>query len=301
MPAIDQRFAVRARLYRIMERILLKYDPVDAFLRDLKGKRVTYVPNPGNAGDSLIASGTYQALRRAGVPFDYAAVEAPFEHEIVIVGGGGNLVPLYAEARRAVERGLELGRRIVILPHTVRGNEDLLARLDPSVTIFCRDPLSYDHVTRHSEARAYLAHDMAFHLDVEEFDHRCAAYTEMPAVFNKILERNPSLAEMMTRRIGVFMRGDGESRQGLTSSFNADISVLFEFGVAPDNAEKSAWGLFRAVRGVEALTTDRLHVGISSTLLKRSCLLHDNSYGKNAGIYHHSIRRTGAAVKLVTA
>jgi exopolysaccharide biosynthesis predicted pyruvyltransferase EpsI len=273
-------------------------DQMRRFLDSYRGKRVVYFPNPGNAGDSLIAAGTYQALRRAGVAATIYSTGMDVRNQTVFVGGGGNLVPLYREARATLEAVLPHAEKIVILPHTIRGNEDLLSRLDSRVTVFCRDPESYWHVLQHTNSAAYLDHDMAFHLDLDEFNKQCKAYHEMPRVYAAKTSNAPIL---MTPDAGPlrFMRQDGEAKIGRILEENTlDLSTAFEFGVVPDTAEKSVWCMFRAIESATHVTTDRLHVGVSCAILGKSCTLLDNSYGKNKGIFLHSIRRFTNKVSL---
>jgi exopolysaccharide biosynthesis predicted pyruvyltransferase EpsI len=261
------------------------------FLEEFRGRSIVYFPNPGNAGDSLIAAGTYQALQRAGVKISIYSPGMDVRNQTVFVGGGGNLVPLYREARETLEAILPSAARIVVLPHTVRGNEDLLKRLDARVTVFCRDPVSYWHVLQCTHADVRLDHDMAFHLDIESFNEKCLDYHEMPRVF---ASRVMNIPVLLKKDVGplFFMREDGERKAGRADCKNTlDLSTAFEFGVVPDTAEKSVWCMFQAVSSATHVTTDRLHVGISCAILGKSCTLLDNSYGKNRGIYLHSIRR----------
>ncbi len=270
------------------------------FLEDYRGRKVVYFPNPGNAGDSLIASGTYQAFRRAGMSFSLYSAGMDVRGQTVFIGGGGNLVPLYKEAREALEAVLPDAGRIVVLPHTVRGNEDLLRRLDGRVTVFCRDPESYWHVLNNTGADVRLDHDMAFHLDLETFRDQCLAYREMPRVYDAKVASIPALKERRHETL-TFLREDGERRIDRAGGSNTlDISQAFEFGVVPDTAEKSVWCMFQAISGARDVVTDRLHVGISCAILGKTCRLLDNSYGKNKGIYLHSIRRFAASVTLAT-
>jgi exopolysaccharide biosynthesis predicted pyruvyltransferase EpsI len=270
------------------------------FLETFRGEEILYFPNPGNAGDSLIAAGTYQALRRAGIRFSILQPGQNVTGRTVFLGGGGNLVPLYRECRDVLEAVLPSAGRIVVLPHTIRGNEDLLAHIDHRATVFCRDPQSYWHVLQHCRADVRLDHDMAFHLNVDDFFTQCIEYREMPAVFAKRVESVPALRARQRGSLA-FMREDGEKREnrpGIESVL--DLSTAFEFGVVPDTAEKSVWCMFQAIKRSTECTTDRLHVAISCALLDHPCRLFDNNYGKNSGIYLHSMRRFSSAVTLVS-
>ncbi|ANY79520.1 hypothetical protein BB934_15880 [Microvirga ossetica] len=95
-----------------------------------------------------------------------------------------------------------------------------------------------------------------------------------------------------------FMRQDGEAKSKNAEIDTIDISTLFEFGVWPNNAEKSALCLMQAIRQSRKVVTDRLHVGIACSLLDHECDLFDNNYGKNSTIFYHSIRKKSQQVKL---
>jgi exopolysaccharide biosynthesis predicted pyruvyltransferase EpsI len=266
--------------------------PMDAFLRQFAGTEVLFLPNVGNAGDSLIAAGTYQAFRRAGVsPTIILNNSDDVGGKTVFLGGGGNLVPLYIEMRCAIEQFLENGAaRLIILPHTIRGNEDILRRLPKNTIIFCRDPISYSHVSENSDASLYLDHDMAFHLDVDEFAEWCKRYPDAPGLF----ERHRAEIERVVQACsgeGRFLRRDGEKSKMLTFANTIDLSASFQFGTRPDNAEKASYCLFKGIECASHVVTDRLHLAIACGLLHRNCGLFDNFYGKNRGVYFHSIKR----------
>lgn len=261
------------------------------FLRDYAGKSVYYWPNVGNAGDSLIAAGTYQLFRRVGLQPIMLTDETDVSDGVVIVGGGGNLVPLYQEARMTVERVIGHSRQLIILPHTIRGNEALLEAMPRNAIIFCRDPESYSHVICRTRASVFLDHDMAFHLRVDDFDDWCKRYPDAPHLFEKQLSQVHNAIDSRTGE-GRFFRTDGERKTAApTLAGSCDLSTMFEFGTWPDNAEKSVYCVVQAIRRAHTVTTDRLHIGVASGLVGKATVLLDNSYGKNRTVYLHSIRR----------
>jgi exopolysaccharide biosynthesis predicted pyruvyltransferase EpsI len=205
----------------------------------------------------------------------------------------GNLIPAYPEIRKAIQTfQAQQAAHMILLPHTIRGNEDILSCLPTTATVFCRDPESYLHVLAHTNADVHLDHDMAFHTDLEEFYDWCSRYSDLSAIFQAKVDTLPAY-KIRSMVEASFLREDRErsaSRADPPDS-NMDISQLFAFGVWPEMAEKAAWCLFEAIRGSQHVTTDRLHVGISCALLGHPCALLDNSYGKNRGIYLHSIKR----------
>jgi exopolysaccharide biosynthesis predicted pyruvyltransferase EpsI len=273
------------------------------FLSQFRGKPIFYRPNPGNAGDSIIHVGTEQALRRAGVPMKMLRQSSLIDGDTVFLGGGGNLVPLYAEARDFLLNNNVLDRvaQLVILPHTIRGNEDLLEKMDSRVTIFCRDPISYDHVSRYaSTPNVYLDHDMATHIDIPTFYVDTIPYIDVPDLYKHVMQK--AGGEIRLNNAGIpanFMRTDGETANRKLPSDNLDISKLFEFGTWPENAHKAAWCFFEAIRQSSHVTTDRLHVAVACSLLDKPCTFLDNSYGKNATIFRHSIRKYSSCIDMV--
>ena len=266
-----------------------------SFLQTLRGEEILYYPTPGNGGDCVIQVGVYQALARAGVTFTPINLEMDVTGRTVMLGGGANLTPLYRELRDALESHfLDRCSRLIILPHTIRGNEDLLARMDGRATIFCRDPESYIHVQRHAATReVHLDHDMAVHIDIEQFYRETAQYTDAPDLFRSLVSREDQVFDADDREtVRPFFRTDGERAEHMTvPDGNLDISRTFELGTWPENAHKAVWCFFEAIRRSRHVLTDRLHVGIAASLLEKPCTFYDNSYGKNRTVYMHSIRK----------
>ncbi|MBX6376407.1 MAG: polysaccharide pyruvyl transferase family protein [Acetobacteraceae bacterium] len=262
-------------------------------LREYRNRRVLFFPNPGNAGDSLICLGTMHLLDRLGVRWEPVGAQGNVQGQTVLIGGGGNLVPLYRDTRVAMERFATAAARLIVLPHTIRGNEDLLRSLGPTATVFCRDVESYAHVLRNTApgVEVVLAHDMAFHVEADRFLRSHPQADRFRARFAERLgEAGVDLASDAVRRRARFGRGDEESA-GHVANPHLDVSAVFAFGTWPHAAELSAWCLLEALRIVESVETDRLHVAIGCALLGRECTLHDNSYGKNRVVYDHSLRR----------
>jgi hypothetical protein len=95
-----------------------------------------YYPNPGNGGDSLLAAATLHAFARCSFKYRTIELDATVNGKIVFLGGGGNLVPLYDHIKSAYENFLGRAQKIVLLPHTIRGNEELLGGLTGPVRSF---------------------------------------------------------------------------------------------------------------------------------------------------------------------
>jgi exopolysaccharide biosynthesis predicted pyruvyltransferase EpsI len=265
---------------------------MERFLSQFAGREVLYHPNPGNAGDALIALGTYSVFERHNIRFKIIELDANVDEQVVFLSGGGNLVPLYHSIENALNRFHKKASQIILLPHTIRGNESLLAKLGKNCTIFCRDAVSYEHVTsNNSSSDVYLDHDMAFHIDAPSFladANNSEAYSAV--VTQKLGERG--LLNIRDRPLLNFSRLDDESTRRVKAS-DMDLSIDFSLGVKggwPEFARKASWCLLKTVSMAKRVQTDRLHIGISCALVGTPCSLYDNSYGKNASIYRHSLR-----------
>lgn len=275
---------------------------VEEVLRPLRNRSVLFMPNSGNAGDSLINVASTHCLDRMSIRFRTVGAGAKVDGETVLLGGGGNFIPAYGTIRKAFESFLDTAREIILLPHTIRGNEDLLQRMGSNVTLIARDVESYRHATEvATKARVLLGHDMAFHTDVERLlQSSDAAVLYQPAFEEALATRKVNLAALQAKEKVFFARHDVE-RAGSIGGSDADISAIFALGTWPGKAELSAWCFLEMIRTAPPIISDRLHVGIGAALLGKACTLHDNSYGKNLGVWRHSLRHQFPSVSFAAA
>ena len=259
--------------------------------------RLRCQPNPGNAGDGLIASATWQLFERWGLMPKIEAATAPARDDVFLFGGGGNLVPAYPDARRALEAALavEVGT-FVLLPQTIRGHETLLGRLDNRFHLFCRDVESHEHVRRHApHAHAYLTHDLALGLDawrllaqpVQRWPwiaswRRARRYAKWHRALRGI---QPDATGRLT-----LMRADVESGQPGRWPKAQDLSSRYTSSF-PSRAEADCvtGDFLRKLDSAQAVVSDRLHVCIGAALLGKRVTMVDNDYGKNRAVYEHSL------------
>jgi exopolysaccharide biosynthesis predicted pyruvyltransferase EpsI len=277
----------------IVERFERENGELAALLRDLAGETIAYFPNPGNGGDSMIAAATYQLFEHYGLQFDvlYTPQDASaMRSRLVILGGGGNLVPLYSGMAAIAERLIPGGNTVILLPHSVRGNEQLLSRMPAGWTLFCREIQSWRHVQSHAPScNARLGHDLGLYLDVDLLRER-VDLAEVDGQFRSMLASGTKLTpETLAGKAMSCMR-HGRERTSLPSGPNFDVSVVFATGVAPGLAEAGAWMMLEFARLASHVTTNRLHVGIAAALVGTPVVLHDNSYGKVSGVFLNSMR-----------
>lgn len=232
--------------------------------------RLVFVPNVGNLGDGLIAHATYTFLLEAGLHTSIALPSAEVHDSCVLLGGGGNLIEgRYTDLADFLTR---CGRynRIVVLPHTILGYQELLLSL-PNVAILARDGVTFSSLLSAGfpEERLFLADDMAMYLA------------------GRVPQPHPS----PPRERLFCLRGDSESA-GLAPppTGNVDVSALmFNCWADPAIAQLASMFFLGFLSQYESIVTDRLHVAIGGHLLNRPVGLIPNAYFKNRAVYELSL------------
>lgn len=275
---------------------------VTEYLRGLAGRELFYYPNPGNAGDALIAAGTKAAFNRAGLAPTVIDAESDVTGKTVIMGGGGSLLGPQGEFPAALRNFSMQAKELIILPHTLRMSPEILDCLRENVTIFVRELESFRILSGNTtRPTVFLAPDMAFHVDVQEFLADPAVAGPGRRWFDAMLKHHGiKFGPIMEAPRAYFARTDWEKRADIGGS-DFDASDVFAFGIWGERGAASAWCLLNAVRLVQAVTTDRLHVGIAAALLGKDCELHDNIYGKNRNIFEYSMKFHFSNINLVSA
>jgi exopolysaccharide biosynthesis predicted pyruvyltransferase EpsI len=274
---------------------------VGAVLQRFAGEEILYEPNTGNAGDSLIAEGTYRVFRDRGVRYRILGWEAiDATDRVLVYGGGGNLARDYRACRNFIERYHRDARHLVLLPHTIQGHDDLLSQLGPNVTLICRERVSFEHARRVARsAEVLLDHDMALAVDARATlrrtprirwtrrggDDRVSPRSWILATARRVVSRRPTRHGELDA-----FRGDRERTRALPPG-NIDVSELAAFGVAPETAAHlSSWTLLKVIDRYSRVRTNRLHVAVAAGLLGKPVELFPNSYYKNRAVYEHSLR-----------
>lgn len=269
------------------------------------GRPLRYVPNEGNAGDALIASGTWQFFEDCGLHVQTCRRRQIRPGDVVIYSGGGNLVPEYRRCARLLETCLRRDvHAAVVLPHTIRGHERLLARLDGRFTLVCRERVSARHVAHHApQARLLQAPDMALWLDPTRLAQRCRQDAQRrPSWLGLLIGGNlwryarwrRGLAHVATQmRDGalVVMRSDVEAPNDATGNPMLDLSGLYGSAFRQrSEADLISRDLLDLVARADSVRTNRLHVGVAAALLGRPVTLMDNIYGKIRDVHDASLR-----------
>lgn len=294
-------------------------ETIISFLQGLDGRDVCFCPNPGNAGDSAIALGAYRLFDRMGRSYETVRWDEDFDStgETLIYGGGGNLAASYPQAATFIERHHRRAEKLIVFPHTVQGNEDLLSQLGGHVDIFCRERRSFDLVTQQApKATVYLADDLAFSLDVGQLlaDSTISSRTLAQWILGRPLREairrlrgkdakkvalRPALKQgvralfrMVERNTDHLyaMRTDRERVEVPVPRGNVDVSRVFPYGTAPRAAARRATlATLTYLDQFDRITTNRLHICILAALLGKEVEFYANSYFKNEAVYRYSI------------
>lgn len=293
--------------------------PIELYLQQFKNEDIVYIPDPGNAGDSVMATATYQLFDKLGLRYalprfgKLAHIE--LKDKVVIYGGGGNLT---GAAERFSSRVSHLvhakAKRYVILPHTIKSVTPLLQAFGPNVDVICREAVSYAYVRdTATRANVFLMDDIAFSLDVADVMRgapilsptaRLASFAisklfsdkNIP-VFDQVLRTfrlNQTKAQFRDRLASTELycfRTDGEKTDIAIPASNIDLSDVFEFGVeTKDVAYLSTREVLAFLGQFKTIHTNRLHMAISGALLGLDVRFYANNYYKCRAVYEQSLK-----------
>ena len=257
----------------------------------------TYIPDPGNLGDALLAASTLQFFDTHGLP--YCFHEKNGLPENLVYGGGGIWCPYYQNFWQKEFLPLfRHAKKVLILPSSFWNCDALLRELDSRFTIFCREQQSYDYLQRaRTGAETILDHDMALRLSssVFHYDNR-----EVFPYDLGVLRKIKSFYLQRTN-VGFFLRRDRESIHTYGSDLDLSDTGSIDLSSSRRRILCCAAIFLSTVDSLDAVVTDRLHVGIAGMLMDKEVYLLDNSYKKVSSVYQHSFETIGwPKVHLVT-
>ncbi len=268
------------------------------YLEQYLDEEVIYIPNTGNAGDSLIAHAAYQIFDKVGLQYQQGDIHSVYPGKTVFYGGGGNLVAPYENALNFIENNYDKAKKLVVLPHTIQSYPEMIAKLGDNVDLICRELDSYKFVTQHvTKAHILLADDLALNIDVEKtLNEGDKLFSFNDEFFSRNLKRKIRMAaytikNILSSSILNSFRTDIEKTDIAIPFNNIDVSQAF----ATDNMTKrysheAAYRIFKFMKGFSTINTNRLHICIAGVLLNQKVNFHKNSYNKNYSIYEFSMR-----------
>lgn len=277
------------------------HSDLEKILGSLRGEKVVYIPNRGNAGDSFIAHATYQLFDNVGLNYEIGNLSGTYRKAIIVCAGGGNLVRPYPNMADFLRRNLGHWRQLIILPHTIRSYEDIIQRFDSNCYVFCRETPSFDFVHANaSKARTFLSHDIALGCDLRDTRRQMARRPYRDIFGRQLFVRNAKRLMRSVRycamnvsepRILNVFRTDVEKTGIELPWANIDLSSAFSADdMLPIASLHATYSMMCFIDKFELVRTNRLHIGILSAMLGKDVEFYDNSYGKNRDVYIHSLR-----------
>lgn len=325
--------SVDSRPKDVIESDASKADPalidVPSFVSQKLARPFVFLPNPGNAGDALMATATYDLFDNLGLKYsscrvDDAMIQTHLRGKTVVLSGGGNFSEGgYNNYANLLSRIHKQAGRVFVLPHTIQGNDQLLAQFGENVTLICRELVSYRHARQCvTGARVLLGHDMALLLDVKKVladtPHHLALLLRKAAsrsTGSSAARLYPPLKSILRglrwqllsifkhpkkEKVAFLYRTDIEKTARPLPPGNMDASIVFNFGVtSPIMAGFTVFHLLQFLDGFETINTNRLHVAIAGALLGKQVNLSSNSYYKCRAVYDHSLKDAFPNVKWV--
>ena len=257
--------------------LILGYQNLDLILSEIgiDKNKVFWIPNDGNAGDSLISLGTMHFFEKN--TYNYKIIDThnnnntlPEKGCTILLGGGGNMIPEWGRMKSLVKK-LQNDYKLIVLPHTVR-DIDYLKQYNKNVYIIAREYKSYDICKKYHKFPENIFHsyDMAFYIDLKKI---------------KLIKNNLS-----NKKTQYCLRTDKEKTSIKIPKSNIDISGKFCYGPNCANVKtvtKSTIGFLNFINNQSEIVTNRLHVSIGCYLMNTKCILHDNSYGKNKDVFNY--------------
>ena len=235
-------------------------------------KPMVWIPNPGNAGDVIIALGTLHYFQKNKFDIVLDTPYKAYQNNFLIYGGGGNLIGIWKQCEEFIINNCK-HNKIVVFPHTIKDVDNLfkIKEVIENVTFYCRETVSYNYVKQFTN-NVFLEHDMSFHIFPE---------------YLKQFENNDSSGVLNC------FREDLEKTDKVISKDNIDVSLMFNVPDSTSNLptiEQISEKFFNFISNYDEIHTNRLHVGIAGSLLNKRVFLYSNSYYKNEEVFKFSIK-----------
>lgn len=270
---------------------------------------IKYYPNQGNAGDSLINVGFYQLAKEVGIKYKkigFSDLPTIKNNDVVLIGGGGALVPEWGSTTEFVAGLIGKCKKIIILPQSIRGVDDLLTRLSEEDIVFCREKYSYKQCKDlNLRSQVYISDDLAMNVDLNTLSN---SKRKLPKLnFKNIMRLTIYCYHMLIRskfnkHIHAF-RCDKEANSAINvkrSRLN-DFSAIARFGnETEEQSNLSAYMFIKLINMYDEISTDRLHVIVASFLLNKKINAYPNSYYKVQGVIEQSLKEYPALTLIST-
>jgi len=250
------------------------------FLRGYIDQDIIYIPNPGNAGDSLIAYGTIQVFNKIGLKWIFGNINALYANKTLFYGSGGNLVGIYNDCKKFINNN-KWKNKIILLPHTIQAENKLIEGLGDNIIIICRERKSFRYVYDliPNKNNVFLADDMAFNImGIEKYKN------------------------IIGTGICNCFRTDGEKTNISIPKGNIDLSSHLRVQNNTSHVytiEKVSLSVFEYLSKYDTINTNRLHIAIAGSLLNKKVNMYSNNYYKNREVYEYSLKNKYVNTKFI--
>lgn len=239
------------------------YRELSSFIKaKAEGRRICFVPSPGNWGDALINQGSVQFFEYYGIDHDSLSREEletildktpeALKNETVVVGGGGGWCDNWSSTPDFVRRISHGVADVIVLPSSF----SLQFSAPANVYLFRRDNF---------ESGKYAATSV--------FCHDMALFLELPRV-----QTGNELWKLQAFRTDIERHPDAVDHKP-----SIDISLL-------GDSSHQAQPFFEIVNRFEEIHTDRLHVAIAGAMLGKKVRLFPGNYSKSHDVWRSSLR-----------
>lgn len=292
IPGKQRRGKIRSKLRSRISQKLVKVELCDknfssfivnnenilSVLRSLGKFR--YIVNPGNLGDCLIETATFQFFEDHQL-LSYITNDKNCEN-IVYAGGAPWVGAFYPEACLPALSLFAKAKKIVILPSSIIDCPMLTDTLDSRYVIFCREKRTYKYLEGlNTKAKVYLDCDMALRMTKDVFNFTFWSdefyLKKATEVWNRVKDMG---------KVACFFRDDVEKFYDLQTDY--DLSAAFSPNMTAAECQFATVLMLSVVDRFDVIVTDRLHVGIAAILMNKEVYLFDNNYGKISAVYEHS-------------
>lgn len=266
---------------------------------------IKYFPNRGNAGDSLINVGFYGLADRMGLKYEVIGYDCEdLDGEVLIVAGGGALVKEQCKENGLINflmKAVKRTKRIVILPQSINSVDEFLSILRPQDIVFCRELYSYQYcISLGLVCSVFMDDDMAFRVVVNDVLNYSGGGADgglknfaRHVIFFSHFFSSKIRSYIFAFRCDKERNLDLKVRRRIWNDFSA-VARFSSGGVR--ESYYSAAKLLKLVNLYDEIHTDRLHVVIAASLLKKKVYAYEGSYYKVRGVVDKSLSKESNVV-----
>lgn len=258
-----------------------------------------YKPNGGNLGDLVIACAEFQVFDK--LHLNYTVTTENNKHKLIsnpytlIFGGGGGWVPYwnYKYAFNYYVKNKNL-KKCIILPSSFYKCDDVVKYFDERFIVFCRDKCSYEYCKSINTKSKFILHDdMAFSLDTSLLNMNLTLENiQLEKIKSAYIKIQMFHKSCKTYDIGNFIRTDKEKTNIKIPFNNFELSLIYGCKgemITKPIATRCAELMIYGLQPFKKIITNRLHIGITASIINKNIELYDNSYHKLKNVYELSM------------